>query len=35
MIRKQNALRGNVDENGEIERTQEEDALQLQITKHK
>ena len=34
-IRKQNALRGMVDENGEIERTKEEDQLQSQISRHK
>lgn len=30
-IRKQNALRGMVDDNGEIVRTEDENALQLQI----
>lgn len=34
-IRKQNALRGLVDENGEIEKTPEEQALQMQIGKFK
>ena len=34
-IRKQNALRGMVDDNGEIVRTDEEEALQLQINKLK
>ena len=34
-IRKQNALRGLVDENGEIERTKEEDELQAKIARHK
>ena len=34
-IRKQNALRGMIDENGEIVRTEEEDTLQSKIHKLK
>ena len=34
-IRKQNAMRGLVDENGEIIKTPEEEQIQAQITQHK
>ena len=34
-IRKQNAMRGLIDENGEIQKTQEEDQIQAQIVKLK
>ena len=34
-IRKQNALRGMVDDNGELVRTEEEDQIQAQINRYK